>query len=408
MRILMISDVYFPRINGVSTSIQTFKEELESLGHHVVLIAPEYPQIPQDSDPDPSIFRIPSRQVIFDPEDRMMRMKDILALTEVLRAEQFDLIHVHTPFVAHYAGRKLARALDLPLALTYHTLFEEYFYHYIPFLPRTLLKGVARYFSRTQCNDAAAIVAPSTIIVDVLQKYGVSQPIEIVPTGIRCERFQHGDGQRFRQQFNIDDDRKVLLNVSRVAFEKNIGLLLEMVNKVRQEVPEVCLVIAGEGPAKKSYIKQSAQLGLDGHIRFVGYLDRSSALIDCYSSADYFVFSSVTETQGLVLLEAMAAGTPVVSVAAMGTKDILEDCAAAQIVDNDAEQFARTVIALLRSDDQQLKLACKASAAKWDSTFLAEKLAAFYANILDGSAAQQKQAFGSANSLDEQEPARES
>lgn len=381
MRILMISDVYFPRINGVSTSIQTFKTEFEQQGHEVVLIAPDYPA---DYAQDSSIIRIRSRGVIFDPEDRMMRMSDILSHTESLRAGRFDLIHVHTPFVAHYAGVKLGKRLNIPVVITYHTLFEEYLYHYIPFLPRGLLRKLARHFSRTQCNQASSIIAPSSIIVNLLQRYGVQQSIEVIPTGIHCERFTRGDGKRFRDKFGIGLQRKVLLNVSRVAFEKNIGRLLEVVDRVRHEVPEVCLVIAGEGPARKAYARQAEQLGLGDHIVFVGYLDRETELLDCYRSADFFVFSSKTETQGLVLLEAMAAGVPVVSVAAMGTRDILLDCAAAAIVEDDNEQFSATLIDLLRDDNKHQQLAAAAfdSACQWDSTVMAERLLHHYRDTL--------------------------
>lgn len=381
MRILMISDVYFPRINGVSTSIQTFKTEFEKLGHEVTLIAPDYPA---DYPTDPTIIRIPSRGVLFDPEDRMMRFREIIRLGDQLAGQDFDLIHVHTPFVAHYAGVKLARLLGLPLVITYHTLFEEYLYHYIPFLPRVLLKKFARHFSRTQCNQAHSIIAPSSVIVELLQRYGVSQSIEVIPTGIHCERFRHGDGQRFRERLGLGPDRKLLLNVSRVAFEKNIGLLIDVVNRVREQVPEVCLVIAGEGPAKKSYQQQVQRLGLDAHVLFVGYLDRATALIDCYHSADLFVFSSRTETQGLVLLEAMAAGVPVVSVAAMGTRDILLDCDAAMIVEDNVAHFSATLIQLLRDSEatQRLASAAEASAARWDSEVLARRMLAHYQDTL--------------------------
>jgi glycosyltransferase involved in cell wall biosynthesis len=381
MRILMISDVYFPRINGVSTSIQTFRSEFEKLGHEVTLIAPDYPAAWTD---DPAIVRIPARKVFLDPEDRMMKLDSIMALSDKLTEKNYDLIHVHTPFVAHYAGVKLARRLKLPLLITYHTLFEEYLYHYIPFLPRGLLKKAARHFSRSQCEQADSVIAPSSVIVDLLRRYGVRQSIEVIPTGIHCQRFKAGNGERFRQQHGIGSERKVLLNVSRVAFEKNIGLLLEVANHLRQNFPEVCLLIAGEGPAKNTCIQQTKRLGLEEHVVFVGYLDRDSALLDCYHSADYFVFSSKTETQGLVLLEAMAAGLPVVSIAAMGTRDILLDCAAAVIVEDDVKNFADTLAQLFNNEDQRnaLQSACHDSAAAWDSTVMARRMLAHYQDTL--------------------------
>ncbi len=393
MRILMISDVYFPRINGVSTSIQTFRGEMVKLGHEVTLIAPHYGEQQlrveeckeeQQEDKVQRLIRIPSRKVILDPEDRMMSLSAITALKESLREQQFDLIHVHTPFVAHYAGVKLSRFLGIPLVVTYHTLFEEYLYHYIPFLPKALLKKFARSFSRSQCNQADSVVAPSSVIVDLLRGYGVERDIEIIPTGIHSQNFLNGDGRRFREKFGIAQDRQVLLNVSRVAFEKNIGLLLETVKLVREQIPDICLIIAGEGPAKKAYARQVREMGLGDSVVFVGYLDRETELVDCYSCADFFVFSSRTETQGLVLLEAMAAGTPVVSVAAMGTRDILIDCAGARIVEDDATHFAETLVTLLNDPQAQnaLRSASHASAAQWDSQVMAEKMLRSYRQVL--------------------------
>lgn len=384
MRILMVSDVYFPRINGVSTSIQTFKQEFEKQGHEVILIAPDYPQEYLEDD---SIIRIKSRGVLFDPEDRMMHYQQVIALADTLAEEKFNLVHVHTPFVAHYAGVKLAEILQIPCVATYHTLFEEYLFHYIPFLPKQMLRAFARRFSKTQCNQVESIVAPSSVIVSVLERYGVEQSINIVPTGIRSENFKSGNGNKFRQRFGIGGDRVVLLNVGRVAYEKNLGLLLHTLKLAVDKLPQLCLVIAGEGPARKSCMEQARQLGLIDHVHFVGYLNRNTELLDCYHSADLFVFSSKTETQGLVLLEAMAAGTPVVSVAAMGTRDILIDCPSALIVEDNAEDFSNKLIDLLNDQLalESLKSNCEAAVHEWNSTVMASKMLMFYEQVVQNS-----------------------
>ncbi len=381
MRILMISDVYFPRINGVSTSIQTFKSEFESKNHEVVLIAPEYPA---GYDQHESIIRIPSRAIPLDPEDRMMRYRDIIKLIPRLESYRFDLVHIHTPFVAHYAGVKIANTLGIPCVITYHTLFEEYLFHYIPYIPKFLLRLFARRFSTSQCNQANGVVVPSSIIVNLLKGYGVDNNVKIIPTGIDADKFIQNKRSHFRSKFGIPENKKVLLNVSRVAFEKNIGVLIEMLAKAKQYLPDVHLVIAGEGPAKNSYVRQANNLDLNDHISFVGYLDRNSELIDCYHSADLFVFSSKTETQGLVLLEAMAAGTPVVSVAAMGTKDVLSECRGAIITDGSVDDFCRKVVTLLQNQDSMTKLSNEAVlyARKWDSAALAGNMIEYYDEIV--------------------------
>ena len=378
----MISDVYFPRINGVSTSIQTFKTEFTDNGHQVTLIAPNYPQ---SSTEEEDIIRIPSRAIPLDPEDRMMKYKRVLRLIPQLQKYNFDLVHIHTPFIAHYAGIKIARALNIPSVITYHTLFEEYLYHYIPFVPKQILQLFARRFSCSQCNQVDGVIAPSSIIVSLLKEYGVKNNIDIIPTGIEVKNFEFGDGHRFRSKFGISSDKKVLLNVSRVAFEKNMGVLLEMLKQVKTHVPNVYMVIAGEGPAKKAYMQQASILGLDDNISFVGYLDRGNELVDCYHSANLFVFSSKTETQGLVLLEAMAAGTPVVSVAAMGTKDVLKGCNGAKITDGSVDDFCRKVVTLLQDQDalNKLKLEAKAYAKHWDSNALAKNMLEFYDQVVN-------------------------
>ena len=377
MRILMISDVYFPRINGVSTSIQTFKQELESLGQEVFLLVPDYPA-PYFA--EPGIFRISSRGVVLDPEDRIMRFSKIIEKIPALRELAIDVVHINTPFVAHYAGVRIARELGVPCVSTYHTLFEEYLYHYIPWLPKGLLRFCARRFSMLQCNQVEGVIAPSSVIVRLLQDYGVEQPIVTLPTGINAAHFARGNGAEFRRRLDISTSAKILLNVSRVAFEKNIFLLLNMFARLQQQQPDTYLVIAGEGPARESCIAYAKSLQLEHRIRFVGYLDRRTELVDCYHAADLFVFASTTETQGLVLLEAMAAGLPVVSVAAMGTKDVLREGEGVHITDGTVEDFAGKVSALLNDPVRYAQL-CETAmqyAATWDAHQCAQRMLTYY------------------------------
>ncbi len=237
MRILMISDVYFPRVNGVSTSILTYRRELLAQGHEVVLIAPAYDD-PWDDDAD--VVRIPSRQVFMDPEDRLMRRGFVRAMLDELRKRNFDLVHIQTPFLAHYLGVQLAKRLGIPRVETYHTFFEEYLYHYIPFLPRQLLRYAARRFTCSQCNNVDAVVVPSTAMLEVLRGYGVCSHAEVIPTGLEPDRFAPGDAAAFRRKHGIPDDRPTLVHIGRVAFEKNIDFLLHVLLKIRTSVPMYC------------------------------------------------------------------------------------------------------------------------------------------------------------------------
>ena len=379
----MISDVYFPRVNGVSTSIETFRNELAKRGAKVTLIAPAY----SDSLEQEDIIRIPSRKVLFDPEDRMMASDSIKRLAQDLGKKQFDLIHIQTPFVAHYAAVSLAKELGLPTVVTYHTFFEEYLYHYVPFLPAAWMRGLARRFSRTQCNAVDAIVVPSSAMMQTLKNYGVEKPMHIIPTGIPEEMFINGEREAFRKRHGIAEMAPVALFVGRVAFEKNVEFLLEAVRHARKEIQDILLIVAGEGPALKSIEKQLRAWRLGENVKLIGYMDRQKQLKDCYSAADAFVFASRTETQGLVLLEAMAAGLPVISTAHMGTCDILKPGSGSVVPEDDPESFARSMVKVL--SDSQLRRAlgvqARSYAAQWHSGVMAEKMMNLYEKLASGS-----------------------
>ena len=380
MRILMISDVYFPRINGVSTSTQIFREELLRRGHKVTLIAPHYPNCAQEDD----IIRIASRQVLFDPEDRMMKARDVMALLPMLRSEHYDLLHIQTPFIAHHLGVKLAAALNIPSIETYHTFFEEYLFHYVPFVPKRWMRALARYFTRKQCNAVDSVIVPSTAMSEILEHYGVTTPMKIIPTGMELDKFHGCNGAAFRQRYAISAQRPTLVHIGRVAHEKNIGFLLRMLQQLRKSLPEILLIIAGEGPALPHLRKQTSKLGLNNNVLFVGYLSRADALLDCYCAGDAFVFASRTETQGLVLLEAMALGVPVVSTAVMGTKDILEPRRGALVAREDPVQFADAVKRLLQNEFLHKRLSKEAReyVKEWSAPMMAERLLAYYQQLL--------------------------
>ena len=211
MRILKVSDVYFPRVNGVSTSIETFRRDLTALGHEVALVAPDYAGAGSDqpADTSPSILRVAARRVPRDPEDRIMSWSALRKALSCLGPRRFDVVHIHTPFLAHYAALRFSREFKVPVLATFHTLFEEYLHHYVPLLPRGVTRPLARRFSRSQCNQLDMVIAPSRAMHDALRAHGVDRRIEILPTGLPPERFEWGDGGAFRALHGIDADRPV-------------------------------------------------------------------------------------------------------------------------------------------------------------------------------------------------------
>lgn len=381
MNILLVSDVYFPRVNGVSTSIRTFVYQLQQMGHQVTLIAPDYGITTPD---EAWIMRIAARGLFFDPEDKLMKYGVLLDQLQQLQRMQFDLIHVHTPFVAHYAGLRLGKLLNIPVVESYHTFFEDYLHLYLPIIPKPWAKTLARIISRKQCNQVHAVISPSQPMLDVLRGYGVKQYAEVIPTGLQAQSFAKADAAAFRKHYGIAAKRPMALYVGRVAHEKNIAFLIQMWRLVIQQIPDALLVIAGEGPAEKSLHQLSEQLQLQDNIQFIGYMDRNSMLNSCYKAADVFVFSSLSETQGLVLIEAMAQATPVVAIAELGTKSILREGQGAHIAPHNQEQFAQRVVHLLQHSEQRKQLGKAALAyvkQHWTDQVQAGKLVDFYQRI---------------------------
>lgn len=400
MKILFVSDVYFPRVNGVSTSIETFRRNLRSLGHTVHLIAPHYASPSTD---ESDILRVPARSVPLDPEDRFMSYRWVMQQLGQLREDQYDIIHVQTPFVAHYLGLRLSRLLGIPCVETYHTFFEEYLYHYIPFVPKKMMRFLANRFSRHQGNSLDGMVVPSAPMLRVLQGYGVTTRTEVIATGIEPQSFVFGHPTEFREKFGIAPERPMLLFVGRVAHEKNIGFLLKVVEQVKTEIPDVLFVIAGEGPARPSLEREVTKLGLGDTVRFIGYLDRQRELNNCYRAADVFVFSSRTETQGLVLLEAMAQGVPLVSIAEMGARDVLKDGIGVWIAREEVADFSVKVVTLLNNEPMRRELGDSGRdyANEWSADRQAQRMLSFYSCVLspagEGRTAQPAvQAIGNA------------
>jgi glycosyltransferase involved in cell wall biosynthesis len=382
MKILMLSDVYFPRVNGVSASIRTFARELVRRGHAVTIVAPDY--LTPEHETGCEVIRLRANTIFFDPEDRLIHASALRTALDQLTSRHWDIIHIHTPFRAHQLGVRLGKALGCPTVESYHTFFEEYAAHYLPWLPAALLRFAARRFSRRLCHAVDHLIVPTQQMSDVLARYGIVTPSSIIPTGIDLDEFRGGDGERFRRTHGIAAERRTLVTVSRLAAEKNIGFLLEVARVLVAEFDDLVFIIAGEGPDGERLRQRAAALGLEQHVCFVGNLDRQRDLLDCYRAGDVFVFASATETQGLVLIEAMALGVPIVSTAVMGTATVLRDARSARISGEDIDEFANNVAALLRSSAERQRLAEAGphDAHGWSASELMNQVELLYQRLL--------------------------
>jgi glycosyltransferase involved in cell wall biosynthesis len=355
MRIGFFTDSYRPNMNGVVVSIETFAAEIARLGSSVVVFAPRteisdfFTQriLRSTSSPPPgveAIYWVPSFPLITERSHG-------LALPIARRVRQLaeelglDVVHTHTPFAIGYVGVQTGRALGLPLFHTYHTLYAEYS-HYLKAgapLARRITPAYSRWFS----NLHDRVFAPSHDIHDLLIGYGVRRPIEVLMTGVSIPPVASAAARRAaRARLGLAGSASVLLFAGRIAREKNLDLLLAALEILRRRRPEVELVIAGDGPDRARTEELARELGLANRVRFLGWVPHPE-IESCYRAADIFVSASLTETQGLALLEAMASGSPVVAARGSGVVDLIENETDGLLVAPAAAPFAAAIERLL-------------------------------------------------------------
>lgn len=376
MKLGIFTDSYLPYTSGVVRSIQTFKEELTSLGHDVFIFAPSYKNCNNES----RVFRFTSIPSLTNREFTLA-VPFSLRLKPIIQDLQLDLIHVHSPFLLGRLGARYARKEGIPLVFTYHTLYEEYV-HYVPFA-RSLTKELAQKVSRDFCNQCDLVIVPTGIIADYLQKIGVTANIRKVPTGIRLNQFQTVDRFWLRQRFNIDPQEKILLFVGRLGQEKNIGLLLESFSLVNIEMNHTTLVLVGGGPEEEELRAEADRLGIGEKVIFTGTLP-AEEVAKCYAGSDLFVFSSVSETQGIVIAEAKAAGLPVVAVGAYGVSEMVEHGMDGYLTEPEPLQLAKHICHVLKYDNlrEQMSSRARTNAAKLSSVNCTQQLVKCYTDLL--------------------------
>ncbi|MBV8491528.1 MAG: glycosyltransferase [Candidatus Eremiobacteraeota bacterium] len=330
------TEVYRPVVNGVVASVDTLAAGLRSRGHHVYCFAPRMPGYDESDGP---VFRMPSLPLPTNTPYRLtLPLVSRRNVNNVIK--RLSLVHVHSPFVTGWMGLRYARRYGMPLVYTYHTQLEAYA-HYVPFEPRAT-RFAASQLTRTFANLADAVVVPTPAMATRLRDLGVTVRLEVVPTGIDVEQF--GAGRRddeLRDRVGAGPGDRLVLTVGRLAKEKNLELLLEAM--AIDADPTVKLAIAGEGPDREELEAAAAAYGLTDRVRFLGIVAREQ-LPDLYASADAFAMPSTTETQGLVLAEALAAGAHVIVAEAPQNRDVLGS--AGVVVEATGEALAAALAAI--------------------------------------------------------------
>lgn len=309
MKIAIFTDTYFPQLSGVATSVKVLKDTFEAHGHEVYIFTTTDPQASKDED---HIFRYESIPFLFFKE-RRVAVTFFGPVVKKVKDLEIDIIHTQTEFSMGMLGITASRILGLPLVHTYHTWYEKYL-HYI-MKGKLISKETVRKLSRLYCQQADEVITPSQTIKEVLESYGVTREIAIVPTGVPipdcCSQAELMD---LRQKLTLSADDFVMLSVNRLAYEKNLIAIIDRLPSLLKHLPQAHLVLVGDGPERKNLENAVASHGLGDHVHFTGAINHEK-LSSYYQMADLYVNLSTSETQGLTFLEAITNHLPIVAYA---------------------------------------------------------------------------------------------
>ena len=384
MKVAMFTDAYYPRINGVTVSVHSYATELTKLGHEVCIVCLEYSEEQQrsaffnekesDEHSPFKIVRIPSWSFsAISKEDRVARFDKWRRVKKAMDSFRPDVIHVNSEWVIGYFGAMYARHRKVPLAFTFHTMWEEYIVNYVNFLPDFSLRKIGRSVVKFYLKRADVIIAPTQKIASVVHDYGLNRNVEVLPTGIPDSRVKYSLVRQGTMTVQILKKfpqllgKKVMLFVGRIVKEKNLAFLYDVLERVLKKNPKTALFFVGTGPYLEELKELAKERRLSNSVAFAGYIP-STELIYFYRFAQVFVFPSKTETQGLVTAEAMLTGLPVVAIGEMGTVDVMQGDNGGFMVEDDVEVFAEKVVQLIKNP--QVRKKKSAEAVKWGEKWL--------------------------------------
>lgn len=394
MRIAIFTNNYLPNPYGVAGSVESFRKEFEKLGHKVYIFAPHWKGY---KDENQNVFRYPSLDI-------EIKIKFPLAIpysrkvSQVLKNLDLDIIHSQHPNLLGSAAMRWARKKNIPLVFTWHTLYDQYA-HFVPFVPRKLAAWWAIRNARNYANQCDAVITPTPSVIEIIKNWGVTNKnITAVPTGVEEKQFANPNQKSIRKKYNIKDSEILLFVMTRLTAEKNIEFLVEAVADVLKKNNEihpvksrvagaalpqfnrVKFMICGEGNLKNNLKKIVQDSGLADRVIFVGIVPDEEKK-NYYAAGDIFVYSSKSETQGMILTEAMYSGLPIVAVRATGVQDIVEDSKTGFLVSENRQEFQEMVNKLisdsvLRKDFSEE--AKKSAREKYTSSVCAKKMLEVY------------------------------
>jgi glycosyltransferase involved in cell wall biosynthesis len=346
MRIAIFTNNYLPNPYGVSSSIESFRKQFEKQGQTVYIFAPNYKNY---QDINPNVFRYPSLDIEF-------KIKFPLAIPysrkmdRIIEKLDLDIIHSQHPNLLGSAAKKWAQRKNIPLIFTWHTLYNQYT-HFVPLIPNKIASKYIINKAVKYANESNFVITPTNSVKDIIKNWGVANKnIEAIPTGIEEEFYRNPDRNKIRNKFNIKDNEILLLLVSRLTQEKNIEFLFDSVIKVLKNNSNVKFLISGDGyllPKLKNIAREN---NLENKIIFKGIVPKEE-LKNYYSAGDIFVYSSKSETQGMIVSEAMYCGLPIVAVNATGICDLVQNNVNGFLTAENENEFATVAQKLVYNEE---------------------------------------------------------
>ena len=378
LHIAHFTNTYFPVMSGVVRSISTFRQAQEKLGHTVFIFGQEASKY---EDTEPFVFRYPSFNIPIRNYPATIPVSN--HIDWVMPKLKLDVIHAHHPAPMGNAAADKAKKLNVPLVFTHHTRYQEYVQYMA--LPDDLVRDMIERQLADYMQKCQHIISPSESIKQMIEEtYGIQERVTVIPTGIDLEPYRSANGRVVRQQRQWTDDKKIIISVGRLTPEKNFDTLIQAFAIVAKTHPEAILAIIGDGPETESLQKLTKKLGIKNRVDFVGRVPFEQ-MPSHLKAADYFAFASITETQGLVTLEAMAADLPVIAVDATGTSDIVEDGKDGILTENNPDSLAAGIQRVLDDPDlaQHLQTGAIAKAEEFETLHVTRKMLAVYEQAIE-------------------------
>ena len=382
MRICIFTNTFLPHVGGVARSVRTFLEDFRRMGHRVLVIAPEFPEGPAPRSIERSVERVPAWQK-FNGSDFSVSLPLGAALSERVAQFQPDILHAQHPFLLGDTALRLGAMHGVPVVFTHHTLYEQYT-HYVPFDSAPLQAFVSELATRF-ANCCQGVIAPSDSLAALMAERGVTAPVRVIPTGIDTRKFAAAAREPWRRKLGLQRDEVLIGHVGRLAVEKNLPFLAQALTRTLAREPRARVLIVGDGPAREEIEAIFARRRVSQRVHFAGKLT-GDPLREAYAAMDLFAFSSQSETQGMVLAEAMSAGSPVVALDASGARDVVRDRVNGRLLPADAtpETMARTLTRAVREPELRARWreGARSTAEEFDRRLSARSALSFYRELI--------------------------